>query len=115
MRQEIDEIRKHRYSIMDNVANTYDFGLLIIDCTPFKQVVIDHCFALENEIAHYLRSEFNDKMRHIQSEINFLKGRLDENVTSIDDVIALLEYINSLKRNDNKVEEIADAIDVMAR
>jgi len=30
-------------------------------------------------------------------------------------VIALLDYIDSLKRQDNKVEEIADFIDVMTR
>ena len=54
-------------------------------------------------------------MRNCQSEITALKGRLDEQVSSIDDVIALLDYIDSLKRQDNKVEEIADFIDVMTR
>jgi hypothetical protein len=54
-------------------------------------------------------------MRNVQSEINALKGRLDENVSSIDDVIALLQYIDSLKRQDNKVEEIADFIDIMSK
>jgi len=34
-------------------------------------------------------------------------------VSSIDDVIALLDYIDNLKRSDNKVEEIADYIDLM--
>ncbi len=43
-----------------------------------------------------------------------MKGRLDEQVESIDDVIALLVYIDSLKRQDNKVEEIADYIEIMA-
>jgi hypothetical protein len=43
-----------------------------------------------------------------------LKGRLDDNVSSIDDVIALLTYIDTLKNQDNKVEEIADYISVMA-
>jgi hypothetical protein len=54
-------------------------------------------------------------MRNVSQEINALKGRLDENVSSIDDVIALLDYIDTLKRQDNKVEEIADYIDVMQR
>lgn len=100
---------------MSEVASTYDFGLLYIDCLPFKQGVIDHCLALETTIADYLKTEFNDKMRNVQSEISALKGRLDDQVTSIDDVIALLEYINSLKRQDNKVEEIADYIEIMAK
>lgn len=70
---------------------------------------------MENELESYLRNEFLEKMRNVESEINALKGRLDENVSSIDDVIALLNYIDSLKRQDNKVEEIADFIDIMTR
>ena len=54
-------------------------------------------------------------MKSVQSEINALKGRLDDNVSSIDDVIALLDYIDGLKRQDNKVEEIADFLEVMTR
>jgi hypothetical protein len=53
-------------------------------------------------------------LKTVQSEINAVKGRLDEQVESIDDVIALLVYIDSLKRQDNKVEEIADYIEIMA-
>ena len=37
-------------------------------------------------------------MRNVTSEINALKGRLDEHVSSIDDVIALLAYIDTLKK-----------------
>ena len=37
-------------------------------------------------------------MRIVTSEINALKGRLDEHVNSIDDVIALLTYIDTLKK-----------------
>lgn len=36
-------------------------------------------------------------------------------MTSIDDVIALLDYINSLKSQDNKIEDISNAIDVIAK
>jgi len=115
MRLELEQIRKHRFSIMSEVSSNYDFGLLYIDCLPFKQAVIDHCLELEKTIADYLKTEFNEKMRNVTSEISALKGRLDDNVTSIDDVIALLEYINSLKRQDNKVEEIADYIDIMTK
>jgi len=43
-----------------------------------------------------------------------VKGRLDEHAESIDDVIALLQYKDSLKSQDNKVEEIVDFIEIMA-
>jgi len=115
MRQELEFIRNHRYSVMENCAHFNDFGLLIMDNTPFKKFVIDHCLALEEELKNYLRNEFLDQMRIVTNEINAFKGRLDENVSSIDDVIALLSYIDTLKRQDNKVEEIADYIDLLAK
>jgi hypothetical protein len=37
-------------------------------------------------------------------------GRLNENVTSIDDVIQLLVYIETLGRQDNKIEDIKESI-----
>ena len=45
-----------------------------------------------------MRHEFNEKMKNVNGEISALKGRLDENVSSIDDVIALLNYIDTLKK-----------------
>lgn len=35
---------------MAEVSHSYDFGFLNIDCTPFKQSVIQHCLDLEKEI-----------------------------------------------------------------
>lgn len=66
MRQELESIRKHRFNVMEDVSNSYDFGLLYIDCAPFKKSVIDHCLALEEEISNYLKNEFSDKMRNVQ-------------------------------------------------
>ena len=98
---------------MDEIEDNYDFGMLYLDCKPFKKFVIDHCEQLEAELSKYLEKEFNEKMRQVNFEISALKGRLDDNVSSIDDVIALLTYIDTLKNQDNKVEEIADYISVM--
>ena len=53
-------------------------------------------------------------MKNVVSEIGQVKGRLDDNAETIDDVISLLAYIDSLKRQDNKIEEIADYIGIMA-
>lgn len=54
LRNEIDSIRKHRFSVLEEVANHYDFGMLYIDCQPFKTAVVDHCVDLEQEICSYL-------------------------------------------------------------
>ena len=115
MRGELESIKRHRFMVMAEIPNSSDSGLLIIDFMPFKQAVIDHCLLLEEELNNYLCNQFAEKMKSVQSEINALKGRLDDNVSSIDDVIALLDYIDGLKRQDNKVEEIADFLEVMTR
>lgn len=115
MRDELDSVKKHRFMVMSEVPNSLDFGLLTVDCLPFKKAVIEHCLLVEQELNNYLRSQFAEKMKSVQSEINALKGRLDDNVSSIDDVIALLDYIDGLKKQDNKVEEIADFLEVMTK
>ena len=115
MRVELEAIRLHKYRVMQEVSHSYDFGMLWIDCKPFKTFVIDHCIALENEITNYLKEDFGDKMKNIQTEISMLKGRLDQNVTSIDDVISLLDYIETLKDQGNKVKEISDYIDLVTK
>jgi len=108
-------IREHRWSVLDGVSHNIDFGLIWVDCTPFKEYIVKHCDALELTIADYVRAEFFEKMKAVKSEIGMVKGRLDEDAQSIDDVMALLDYIDSLKKSDNKVEEIADFIDLMQK
>jgi hypothetical protein len=48
---------------MDEIEDQYDFGMLYLDCTPFKKTVIEHCEGLELELSMYLEKEFAEKMR----------------------------------------------------
>jgi len=41
---ELNSIRAHRWQILDNVSESYDFGLLFVDCKPWKELIIDHCW-----------------------------------------------------------------------
>ena len=52
-------------------------------------------------------------MKSVNQEIQTLKGRLGDEVNTIESVMVLLEYIDTLKLKDNKVEEIACEINVM--
>lgn len=115
MKDEIFYFRKKKWEIRENIFNYYDFGLLWMDAQPFKKGMIEHCEKLETHLCNYVKQEFVEKKKQVQLEINMVVGRLNEKVTSIDDVIALLDYIETLKRQDNKVEEIADFIDTMVR
>lgn len=44
-----------------------------------------------------------------------MEGKLDMEVESIDDVIMLLDYIDSLKKQDNKIGDISLLIDELAK
>jgi len=106
MRNEIFSIRKHKWTTLENIADEYDFGLLLLNCRPLKKAIIDHCELLLVHLEKYLKNGFLEKMRNVKNEISQVKGRLDEKAESIDEVISLLEYIDTLKRTDNKVAEI---------
>ena len=55
-------------------------------------------------------------MKNIKGEISMVTGRLHEKAESIDEVMSLLDYIETLKnKNDNKVGDIQDYIDIMAK
>ena len=100
---------------MASIADEYDFGLLLLNCRPLKADIIDHCEKLLYHLERYIKNEFLEKMRQVKSEISQVKGRLDERAESIDEVISLLEYIDTLKRTDNKVAEIQEYIDGMQK
>ena len=87
----------------------------MLDCRPLKKDIIDHCDKLLDHLENYLKNEFLERMKSVKSEIATVKGRLDEKAESIDEVISLLEYIETLKRTDNKVAEIQIFIDNMQK
>jgi hypothetical protein len=111
LRDEINNVRKSIWTIRENIQEDYDFGLLFVDCRPFKYELLEHCLKIESHLEEYVKSDFSEKIKNIQSEIATVTGRLNEKVSSIDDVIQLLTYIDTLKRQDNKVEEIREMID----
>ena len=77
---------------------------------------MDHCEELCFTLEKYIKNEFLDKMKNIKGEISMVTGRLHEKAESIDEVMSLLDYIETLKnKNDNKVGDIQDYIDIMAK
>lgn len=48
---EINYIRNHKWTILENVRDSYDFGLLYVDYTPYKTVIVEHCIELEEKLA----------------------------------------------------------------
>lgn len=89
--------------------------MVYLDCVKFKERILDHIKGLIEHLEHYIRSDFTNKQRSIQSEIVGVSGKLDMEVESIDDVIMLLDYIESLKKQDNKIGDISVMIDELAK
>ena len=114
MRDSLFRIRAHKWETLEAISNEYDYGLLRIDCSPLKADVVEHCEALAATLEKYIKSEFLEKMKNIKGEINMVTGRLHEKAESIDEVMSLLDYIDTLKRTDNKVADIQEYIDGMA-
>jgi hypothetical protein len=98
MREELFFLRALVWKVLENVDNQYDFGVVYLDCVKFKERILDHIRGLIEHLEHYIRSDFTNKQRAIQSEIVGVSGKLDMEVESIDDVIMLLDYIESLKK-----------------
>ena len=86
------------WKVLENVNNQYDFGLVYLDCLKFKDRILNHIKELIDHLESYIRSDFTNKQKAIWTEIVSVRGKLDMQVESIDDVIMLLDYIEGLKK-----------------
>ena len=46
MKEEIFFLRSTTWKVLDTIHNQYDFGLVFLDCTKFKERVISHIKAV---------------------------------------------------------------------
>jgi len=115
MKDELFFLRDLIWKVLENIHNQYDFGMVYLDCTEFKGVILDHIKDLIDHLETRVRTDFTTKQRAIQAEIVGVRGKLDMEVESIDDVIMLLDYIDSLKKQDNKIGDISVMIDELAK
>jgi len=114
MMEELFFLRDMIWKVLENVHNQYDFGLVYLDCTSFKDRIIKHIRELIEKLEHTIWNEFTLKQNSIQQEIVGVRGKLDMKVESIDDVIMLLDYIESLNKQDNKIGDIKVMIDELS-
>jgi hypothetical protein len=104
--EELIYLRGMVWKILESVESQYDFGMVLLDCTAYKERIVGHVQALIKHLEYHLQSEFLAAQRTVQAEITGVEGQLGQAAESIDEVIVLLDYIESLKRQDNKVEDI---------
>lgn len=106
MKKELTKLRSIIWQVQETVENSYDFGLVDLDCTVYKRKLLSHCQDLIDTLENHIRSDFLTKMNIIKAEVVVVKGKLDMDAESIDDVIMLLDYIEALKTHDTKISEI---------
>jgi hypothetical protein len=69
LRREIDEVRTAIWHIREEINDSYDFGLLTVDCSPFKYDILAHCLKLEDHLVEYIKSEFETKLIQVDAAI----------------------------------------------
>ena len=106
MKKELTKLRSIIWQVQETVENSYDFGPVDLDCTVYKKKLLSHCQDLIDTLENHIRSDFLTKMNIIKAEVVVVKGKLDMDAESIDDVIMLLDYIEALKTHDTKISEI---------
>ena len=65
LRDEINNVRKSIWTIRENIQEDYDFGLLFVDCRPFKYELLEHCLKIESHLEEYVKSDFSEKIKNI--------------------------------------------------
>lgn len=115
MKNELFDLRDLIWKVLENIHNQYDFGMVFLDCCKFKERILQHIKDLIEHLEVYIKTDFSNKQRGIQADIVSVRGKLDMDVESIDDVIMLLDYIESLKKQDNKIGDISADIDLLAK
>lgn len=63
--EELTYLRGLVWKILETVHSHYDFGLVYLDCTRFKERIVGHVRSLIKHIERHLQSEFLTSQRNI--------------------------------------------------
>lgn len=59
------ELRNVFWDVQLSVENVYDFGIVALDCTQFKEIVKKHLEKLINHLSRYVVQDFLQKMNNL--------------------------------------------------
>jgi hypothetical protein len=110
-REELFSLRDQYWEIQEDILNTYDFGLLLMECGPIKDKITKHIKKLIGQLENYQVKDFLVRMLSIQKEIKLVTQKIEDSpAESIDEVMMLLDYIEVVRRPESKVDEISGSI-----
>ena len=72
--------------------------MIVLDCSNFKKMVAKHLETLLKLLQDFILKEFLLKMNHLFGQYDTVEKRINDRVTTIDEVILLLEFIESIQR-----------------
>lgn len=110
-KEELFSLRDQFWEIQEDILNTYDFGLLLMECGPIKDKITKHITKLIGQLENYQVKDFLMRMLTIQKEIKLVTQKIEDSpAESIDEVMMLLDYIEVVRRPESKVDEISGSI-----
>jgi len=95
------------------VESIYDFGIVALDCTSFKQIVKKHLEKLIGNLSKYVVTDFLSKMNNLFNQFEVIERKSTEEVETIDEVIHLIDYIDKIQKPDDLMDELENFLDVI--
>jgi len=86
------------------------YGLIHLDCNSFKKSLLKHISRLLLVLTTELLSEVHKSIENLDREYSLIRNKVDAQVDSIDEVIYLIEYIESLQKPNSKLEELQKVV-----
>lgn len=113
LQRELLSLRKTAWEIQEQIYSKYDFGLIQLDCRKYRKRLLAHCQSLISQVEEHVKGEFLHKLNLVQLEKEQLQRKVDAPAENIDDVIMLLDFIDNLKEDQSRIDEIGGQINGM--
>jgi hypothetical protein len=65
MKEELYMLRALRWKILESIHDSYDFGMVYLECKRFKDRIMLHIKELILHLEGYIRSDFTNKQKAI--------------------------------------------------
>ena len=94
---------------MNEIREEYDFGLILLDCSEFKENTLNNVRVLIEQLEEHIRSEFVIDLKELHGHNQIMWNKVTQRFDDVDEIIEQIDYISSVK-NDEIFEEISDKV-----
>lgn len=106
-REKLQELNDSFWDLQLELANTYDFGLILLDVEPVKQQLVGKIDALRTQLSATLTSRFVAKMDGIYQQFWQMEDRVNAFHETIDEIIAQIDYVGALFQDGGVIDDLA--------